>query len=431
MEYYPEGVVVMKFSKIIVIASVLLVISMLVPSCAPGTKEDTATSAPEGTGDSTPVQPDESPVKLTINGNDVSEYRIVYAASEYASLKSPKRVLRTEYDFYKLIANDISKRIETLTGFKPEVVSDEEEETDKEIIVGPSTRAESVNNGYDSMSVYKYLDNVQGSKLVIGAGHVSWDLNGKTVKAYTWSPTFHAFDAVEKYIRDERAAGKTEVELAADFSLSGKPAVRTVAMIGDSITAGVGSSNAETLAYPAILQRLLWQDYIIVNLGNSGKTMRDDLGDRYNATAQYRAALKNAAKFDLVTIMLGTNDSNRDRNWDTNDDNAYNRSALDLAKAIKDDGKKAAFMIMNCPAYYGNDEFGSEHVRELQAGLPALFEKKGYTCAFFDMYTFTDRELTKTMFPDNLHPNDPGHTLMAEKLATVIPQVFEGNMNPG
>lgn len=414
----------MRFLKTVVLAALLLALVMLLPACA-SKKTGESTSA----ADETPAG-DAAPVKLTINGSDISEYTIVYAKSEYSKLRNTKKTLRTEFDFYRMTAEDIASRISALTGVTLTVAPDTSEAAEKEILVGPTSRGESENNNYAKMSVYKYLDNVQGSKLVIGAGYNASSLNGRTVNAYTWSPTFHAFDAVEQYVTAEKEAGKSEIDLPSGLELTGKPALKTVAMIGDSITAGVGSTNGELLAYPAILQRLLWKDYIIVNLGNSGKTMRDDLPDKYNATAQYAAALKNAASFDLVTIMLGTNDSNRDRNWDSKDDETYNRSALDIAKAIKKKNENVGFMIMNCPAYYGGDAFGSKHVRDLQKELPALFEQNGHTCAFFDMYTFTNKQLTKSRFPDTLHPNDEGHYLMAERLSTVLPQVFEGNMKP-
>ena len=48
------------------------------------------------------------------------------------------------------------------------------------------------------------------------------------------------------------------------FTLSGKAPIRRIACIGDSLTEGsIGGHVTPELAYPAALERLLWQDYIV------------------------------------------------------------------------------------------------------------------------------------------------------------------------
>ena len=410
------------FKRPFALIAILLVIAILLPACASGKSGETTTA--EGAADT----PEETrQVKLTIAGADVSDYVIVYANNEYSNVKSSmlKKLIYTEYDFYKLTAISISERIAALTGVTLTVVNeDKAEAVDKEIIVGPSARAESKANKYDDMDVHEYLNNVQGSKLVIGGGHISTALTGNTRTSYCWAATYHAFDPIETYIKEQAASGAESVDIPADFSQSGKADIKTVGMIGDSITEGVGSSNSNICAYPAVMQRLLWQDYVVVNLGNSGKTMRRDLNDRYYGTPQYVAGTKYSSIYDLVFIMLGTNDSNRDRQWTDDDDEKYNDGALEIANNISKKNDRVEFIIMNCPIYYGSDNFGSKHVRELQDALPDLFKADGKTCSFYDMYSFTKKELTKSHFPDSLHPDNEGHNMMGTELARVVTEYF-------
>ena len=200
-----------------------------------------------------------------------------------------------------------------------------------------------------------------------------------------------------------------------------------IACIGDSITEGWASSDMNICSYPAALQRTLWKDYVVLNYGASGKTMRDDLGDHYVNTGFYNAAVQYAENFDLVFIMLGTNDSDRDPNFSDADDKMFNDSALSLARALTKKNDHLEFVIMNCPAYFGSGNSGSAHVRDLQKNLPALFEENGYKVHFYDMYTFTRKTVTSAHFPDDLHPDNTGYSMMGVELGSVIPKIFDGS----
>jgi len=84
-----------------------------------------------------------------------------------------------------------------------------------------------------------------------------------------------------------------------------------VACVGDSITAGVhSSSGAHT--YPAQLQSLLDKEhgtgkFEVTNLGACGSTMQKNADSPYWKRPQYPALT--GAKWDIVIIMLGTNDA--------------------------------------------------------------------------------------------------------------------------
>ena len=172
------------------------------------------------------------------------------------------------------------------------------------------------------------------------------------------------------------------------------------------------------LSYPAQLGRILWKDALVLNFGNSGSTMRSDLADAYTKRGTYGTAVRSAASVDIFTIMLGTNDSNRDQSWSAADTEAFNQSCLDIMAALKAKNANLEFVIANCPAYFSSANFGSAMVRKIQGELVSIVNEAGYPTTFYDMYS-----VTKTMsayFPDQLHPNDMGHLKMAQAFAEYL-----------
>jgi hypothetical protein len=98
----------------------------------------------------------------------------------------------------------------------------------------------------------------------------------------------------------------------ADFAIvcnqvQGKSATaKKVACVGDSITAGVCSSGGNH-TYPAQLQILLGDEYAVTNLGACGSTLLKKGDSPFWLRPQYTTLINN--KWDIVTIMLGTNDA--------------------------------------------------------------------------------------------------------------------------
>jgi len=80
----------------------------------------------------------------------------------------------------------------------------------------------------------------------------------------------------------------------------------SVACVGDSITAGVHASSSNT-TYPSRLQAKLGNKYKVTNLGACGSTMLRNGDSPFWKRPQYQALT--AAKWDVIIIMLGTNDA--------------------------------------------------------------------------------------------------------------------------
>lgn len=93
-----------------------------------------------------------------------------------------------------------------------------------------------------------------------------------------------------------------------------QPHQQLVACVGDSITAGVGASSSDA-SYPAVLQKLLGDDYKVANFGSSGTLVqkvhprgwKDGWFKPYWQTPQFEAF--NRSSWDVVVIMIGTNDA--------------------------------------------------------------------------------------------------------------------------
>lgn len=104
----------------------------------------------------------------------------------------------------------------------------------------------------------------------------------------------------------------TAILLAAILPLLVQAQAVRVACVGNSITEGYALAHPETESYPAVLQQMMGQGYEVGNFGMSGHTLMNKGNLPYMATQRYKDAL--AFSPDIVTIMLGTNDT-KPVNW--------------------------------------------------------------------------------------------------------------------
>lgn len=85
-----------------------------------------------------------------------------------------------------------------------------------------------------------------------------------------------------------------------------------VACVGNSVTYGYTIENREVNSYPAQLQRMLGDDYEVMNFGKSGATLLNKGHRPYREQEECKAALDFAG--DRVIIHLGLNDTDP-RDW--------------------------------------------------------------------------------------------------------------------
>ena len=127
----------------------------------------------------------------------------------------------------------------------------------------------------------------------------------------------------------ERLASSLAVasSLCVLFASASASAQTHVTCVGDSITAGTGTSSPPATAYPAVLQTLLGAAFAVENDGHSGATMMVSGDTPYTQVIQFDSSTAWAAAGGDVVIQLGTNDS-KASNW------AHRAAFLDDCKAL-------------------------------------------------------------------------------------------------
>jgi len=194
-----------------------------------------------------------------------------------------------------------------------------------------------------------------------------------------------------------------------------------ITCIGDSITAGVCSS--QTHGYPAILQGLLGSNYLVLNAGNSGKTMLKQgicgpppSGDcSYWDTPSWPQA--EASTPDLVTIMLGTNDA-KNFTWFNASTGNYTADYLDMISILQALPTKPMVFPMIPPPLYPPFPYDMNET-VINAEFPVLvpqIAKAGKANGFVDVFdALGGANLTLPKdFCDGCHPVDAGYELIAQ-----------------
>ena len=346
--------------------SLFLLICTLFTACT-GVNSNAVPTATNDTQTETPTTPDTPPVsnepaKLQINGLDISNYSLIYAECEIADLLA---AVGPQYDYNKVTATRLSDLIFERFGVRLEPKCDTQTSAGQyEILVGKTNREQSNTYQIATLPIDDYLVKLKDDKLVICGG-----ANGTT---------YHAIDAFENWFGS--IVADNLYNLTDSVSLSGSYHLKRIACIGDSITAGSTATDRAVYSYPAYLGRMYWQEGIVYQYGRSSKTMRDDLADSYMATDEWAACLANKEKYDAVLIMLGTNDSARDKDWSSADDAAFKSSCRTLCSKLKEHSPNVELVIMNCPVNFKGDSrnFGSLQVRNLQSLMVDELKQDGY-----------------------------------------------------
>lgn len=377
--------------------------------------DNTAATTTENPQDQQPPEePDPKDAKydsITIDGVNLSEYQIVYASDELTSKANqyPDSSIYGETHYTKLIAEELAADLKNMTGIDVPVVASSAAATDHEILVGRTGHSDEENSRINkeiAADVYK-IAMLEPGKL--------W-LNGGSPAAM--------YDTLGVLYTEFMNQDAKDVVIPGTFVAQAKADVITVSCIGDSITDGFGTKDASYCAWPAIAGRILWKDYAFSNFGVSGTTMRDDHKDAYVDCWKYDSMIEAAPTADITLIMLGTNDSDRFKNWTTADTEKYTADYTAFVDMLTELNPDTHFVLMNCPEYYngtGKDgEFGSDKMVALQKKIFETFKEEGRNVSFFDMHSFTANDMGKDMFYDGLHPSDLGYSEMAKGVCEML-----------
>jgi lysophospholipase L1-like esterase len=184
-----------------------------------------------------------------------------------------------------------------------------------------------------------------------------------------------------------------------------------VACVGDSITQGIGAEKGKS--YPAQLQTILGDKWLVKNFGVSGRTLLKK-GDRpYWIEKAFQAAQD--FQPDAVIIMLGTNDT-KPKNWVHHDE--FYADYKDLVETFKNLPSKPRIYLCRpdpvpAPGNYGINE------TNLAIEIPLIDQLAAEEKVdIIDMHAALLP--TPQLFPDRVHPNTAGAGIMAQTAATAL-----------
>lgn len=196
--------------------------------------------------------------------------------------------------------------------------------------------------------------------------------------------------------------------------LSSQAAPVKIACIGDSITEGSGLSNPGVESYPAKLQRLLGTNYLVRNYGVSGRTLLKKGDFPYWKEANFKTS--HDWQPDIVVIQLGTNDG-KPYNWKFGTNFVADYEELVTSYLTLTNHPT----VMACtPCFvYGNGAFDIKPGTVATNIAPAVRD----IAARFQL-PLIDLQIRMAghpeLFPDTIHPNSKGTTVMASVMAQAL-----------
>ena len=192
-----------------------------------------------------------------------------------------------------------------------------------------------------------------------------------------------------------------------------KKAPKRLACVGDSITFGAAIKDRAKNCYPAQLGRMLGEGWDVRNFGVNGATLLKKGDKPYWKQRAFGQA--HAFQPEIVIIKLGTNDS-KPQNWKHKDD--YVADYVDLIQTFRKlKSKPQVFICYPVPAYPGRWGITDKVMKEeVMPRVDEVAKKSG--CKIIDLYSALSDK--KEMFPDRVHPNAEGATVIAKVIASTI-----------
>ena len=183
-----------------------------------------------------------------------------------------------------------------------------------------------------------------------------------------------------------------------------------IACVGNSITYGSGVANREKNAYPAQLQEMLGNPYLVKNYGVSGRTLLKKGDYPYWKTDAYKNALQ--FKPDVVYIKLGTNDSKEQNRIYLNE---FEADYTELINSFKDQNSKVRIVILLPLPSFLEDSTSIWNPVIKDKIIPKL-QNIAYKndVEILDLYQlFIDKP---GLLPDKIHPSSLGATDIALRI---------------
>ena len=182
-----------------------------------------------------------------------------------------------------------------------------------------------------------------------------------------------------------------------------------IACVGDSITYGVipNTPGKQTNRnYPAVLAEHLGEGFEVLNFGKPGSSLTEK-GVCYRNRDGYPLSLE--AKAQVYIIMLGTNDANKDAEWDAR---LFESDLKDMVDAYREANPDAAIFLMAPPAVFPNTATGETAMNvdmlggEIRKIVQDVAEEK--QAGYIDLFAETEGH-PEWFVGDGIHPTDEGY----------------------
>ncbi|HTI68528.1 MAG TPA: GDSL-type esterase/lipase family protein [Candidatus Limnocylindria bacterium] len=180
-----------------------------------------------------------------------------------------------------------------------------------------------------------------------------------------------------------------------------------VACVGDSITEGTFLSNPASESYPGKLQQLLGTNYLVKNFGVSGRTLLKQGDFPYWKEAAFKQSHDFAP--DIVTIMLGTNDS-KPQNWRYGTNFLTDYTGL-IASYQELASHPRILLFTPCPVFGA----GAYDIKPgvVATNILPLVRQLGLDLGLEIIDINGPMSGHKEWFPDTVHPNSKGTSILA------------------
>lgn len=199
-----------------------------------------------------------------------------------------------------------------------------------------------------------------------------------------------------------------------------------VACVGNSITYGTGIKNRDADSYPAQLQKLLGNQYIVGNFGKPGATLFAHGHRPYIQQEVYQKALHFAG--DIVVIHLGVNDTDP-RNWPNYRDE-FVHDYLQLTDSFKKVNPQCRILLAYItpladrhPRFLSGTRQWHEEIQEA-IGVAGQISRAEMIDFHTPLYPYP------ILLPDAIHPNEEGAGILARTVYAAITGYYGGLQLP-
>lgn len=196
------------------------------------------------------------------------------------------------------------------------------------------------------------------------------------------------------------------------ITISCKSEKKKIACVGDSITEGYGLANQSISAYPTVLNKILGNEYSVLNCGRSATTLSKTGDFPYWIAKEFNCVF--AYEPDIITIKLGTNDT-KPNNWNKEEFKKSYQQMIDTFQTIQ--SKPKIYLCFPVPVF--KTVWGINDSTVVNGVIPAIEEiAQKNNLKIIDLYN----PLLEygSHFPDSIHPNEEAEKYMAQIFANFI-----------